>query len=222
MDHDLDTGAGRARTPLDAKLDRAVARLAREAAGQRFWAYAIRDPRTGDRRDWTTGDPFFVGQTDDPARRARAHVAATGAEDGEGEPPPHRERLRAILHAGLAPVFELLEPAPTRLAALAAEARWARRFRDAGFDVPAPPEGEELGDTGAPLARVWALPCGEAAAEGVGAEIACDRCGAEAALPLGALAERAGAKTRLSALRDAITCPGCGREGVLRLVAPPG
>ncbi len=216
-------------TVTDPKTTRALARLARDAAGAPYWAYAIRDPLTGDRRDWTTGDPIHVGQTNDPARRARAHIAAASAS-AEGEQPEGdeaaaraalRERLAAILAAGRAPVFELLEPAPTRLAALAAEARWARRLRAEGFAVVAPPDDAPvLGATGVPLARAWSLTLAEAGASGVGLALACDACGTELALPLDALAERSGPAARLAALREALACPGCGRGNALALVAP--
>ena len=49
--------------PTDGKTARMLRKLEKEAEGSPFWVYAIRDPLTGDRRDWTTGDPFYVGQT---------------------------------------------------------------------------------------------------------------------------------------------------------------
>src|SRR5215203_2100630 len=120
--------------PNDGKTARMLQTLEKKAAGSRFWVYAIRDPLTGDRRDWTTGDPFYVGQTNNPVRRAKRHLAAAGGTEGEPAQ-EHRARMQAILHQGRAPVFELLEAAPTRLAALTAEARWVRRLRAEGFPV---------------------------------------------------------------------------------------
>jgi hypothetical protein len=120
--------------PIDGKTARMLRKLGTEAEGSPFWVYAIRDPLTGDRRDWTTGDPFYVGQTNNPVRRAKRHMAAAGGTEGEPVQ-EHRARVQAILHQGRAPVFELLEAAPTRVAALAAEARWVRRLRAEGFAI---------------------------------------------------------------------------------------
>jgi len=201
--------------PNDPKIARMLARLARDAAGARYCAYAIRDPLTGDRRDWTTGDPFFVGQTRDLARRGRAHLAV-GAEDADQL--PHRARIAAILAAGRAPVFELLEAAPTRLAALEAEARWVRRFRSEGFEVAwAGADGDELGPT-----RAWSLTLAEAEEAGLGVAIACEACGMELGLPLDGLAARSAPGAKLASLREAVSCPNCGRGDVLCLVPPAG
>ena len=63
------------------KTARMLRKLEKEAQGSPFWVYAIRDPLTGDRRDWTTGDPFYVGQTHNPVRRTKRHVAAAGASE---------------------------------------------------------------------------------------------------------------------------------------------
>ncbi len=88
--------------PIDGKTARMLQKLGTEAEGSPFWVYAIRDPLAGDRRDWTTGDPFYVGQTNNPVRRAKRHMAAGGAEDEPDQ--EHRARVQAILHQGRAPV----------------------------------------------------------------------------------------------------------------------
>lgn len=213
--------------PIEGKIARTLQKLGKEAEASPFWVYAIRDPLTGDRRDWTTGDPFYVGQTNSPVRRAKLHMAAA-AGGAEGEPvQEHRARVQAILHQGRAPVFELLEAAPTRVAALAAEARWVRRLRAEGFAIetswaehPRDEDGETFGDTGVPLGRVWSLTLAEAREDRLGLGIACGACGMEVALPLDGLVERSGPAAKLSALREALQCPNCGRGDVLHLTPP--
>lgn len=213
--------------PLDGKLARMLQRLGAEAEGSPYWVYAIRDPFTGDRRDWTTGDPFYVGQTNDPVRRAKEHVVAAGSTEGEARL-EHRERIQAILQQGRVPVFGLLEPARTRLAALAAETRWVRRLRREGFEILTcwgehlrDEDGEAaFGDTGVPVSRVWSLTLAEAAEGGVGVGIGCDACGMEMDLPLDLLMQRSKPTTRLSAVRDVLNCPNCGRGHALQ-IAPP-
>ena len=135
--------------------------------------------------------------------------------------------MQAILRQGRAPVFELLEAAPTRLAALAAEARWVRRLRAEGFAVETSwaehrcgEDGGTFGGTGVPLGRGWSLTLAEAREDRLGLEIACGACGMELALPLDGLVERSGPTARLSALREALRCPNCGRGDVLHLTPP--
>ena len=212
--------------PTDGKTARMLRKLGTEAEGSPFWVYAIRDPLTGDRRDWTTGDPFYVGQTNNPVGRAKRHMAAAGASEGEPVQ-EHRARVQAILHQGRAPVFELLEAAPTRVAALAAETRWVRRLRAEGFAVETSwaehQRGEDegtFGDTGVPLGRVWGLTLAEAREDRLGLGIACGACGMEFALPFDGLIERGGPTAKLSALREALRCPNCGRGDVLRPTPP--
>ena len=211
---------------IDGKTARMLQKLGTEAGSSPFWVYAIRDPLTGDRRDWTTGDPFYVGQTNNPVRRAKRHMAAAGGTEGEPVQ-EHCERVQAILHQGRAPVFELLEAAPTRVAALAAEARWVRRLRAEGFAIETSwaehqrdEDGGTFGDTGVPLGRVWGLTLAEAREDRLGLEIACGACGMEVALPLDGLIERSGPTAKLSALREALQCPNCGRGDVLHLTPP--
>ena len=153
-------------------------------------------------------------------------MAAAGGAEGEPDQ-EHPARVQAILHQGRAPVFELLEAAPARLAALAAEARWVRRLRAGGFAVETSwarhqrdEDGGTFGDTGVPLGRVWSLTLAEAREDRLGLEIACGACGMELTLPLDGLIERSGPTTKLFALRQALQCPNCGRGDVLRL-APP-
>lgn len=212
--------------PIDGKIARMLRKLEAEAEGSPFWVYAIRDPLTGDRRDWTTGNPFYVSQTNNPVRRAQQHMAAAGGTEGEPVQ-EHRARVRTILHQGRAPVFELLEAAPTRLTALAAEARWVRRLRADGFVVETSRaehqhDGDDsaFGDTGVPLGRVWSLTLAEAKEDRLGAEIACGACGTEVALPFQGLIERSEPNTKLSALREALLCPNCGRGDVLHITPP--
>ena len=134
------------------------------------------------------------------------------ADGAEGEPvQEHRARVQAILHQGRVPVFELLVAAPTRVAALAAEARWVRRLRAEGFAIETSwdehqrDENEEtFGDTGVPFGRVWSLTLAEAREDRLGLEIACGACGMEVALPLDGLIERSGPTARLSALSEAL------------------
>ncbi len=71
-----------------------------------------------------------------------------------------------------------------------------------------------------PLARAWSLTLAEAGEGGVGLALACDSCGTDLAVPLDALAERSGPSARLSALREALACPNCGRGDALALVPP--
>jgi hypothetical protein len=207
----------------DPKVARMLARLARQAEGSPYWVYLLRDPLTGDRRDWTTGDPYFVGQAADPLRAARHHLETASVPEA-APPDSHRARTQSILRQGRVPVFELAEPAATRLAALAAAARWAGRLRAQGFAIAgAPAEDAPFGDTGASLGQAWTLTLAEAAEAGVALAIGCPHCGCELDLPLEGLMRRSAPATRLAALRDALDCPGCGRGEVLQLVPPaPG
>lgn len=205
--------------PLDREVTEALRRLAGESVGAAFWVYAIRDP--------STGDPFYVGQTKDPARQARQHIVAAGSAARQ---PSHgcRARLRAILGQGRVPVFKLVEGTATRLTAFAAEARWMRRFRAEGFNVEAPKVGHGqdgggasgFGGTGVPLVRVWDLTLREAMEDRVGMRIACRACGTEVDVPLHRAIAQSSPGVALRAMRKALCCPGCGAGRVLRLTPP--
>lgn len=206
--------------PTDRDIAELLNMLAKAAAGSPFWVYVIRDP--------FSGDPLYVGQTKDPARQAKRHILAAGS--AERRPSQRsRVRLRAILDQCRVPVFELVEGAATRLAALAAQMRWVRRFRAEGFDVEAPGsehgrnggcEAGGFGSTGIPMVRVWDLTLEEADGDRVAIWIACRACGTEVEIPLGRAIARSSPGVKLRAMREALRCPGCGARGVLRLVPP--
>lgn len=74
----------------------------------RWTVYAICDPRTG--------LPFYIGQTNDLARRQRQHLE-------NYRPRSYRsQHIKALLDAGLVPTFRTLHTATTKAEALALEA----------------------------------------------------------------------------------------------------
>lgn len=206
------------------KIRRGLHDLKAADLGSPYWIYVIRDPTTGDPRDWATGDPIYVGQTENLERRAATHMRKGGQATGRDGSPLYRH-LYAIMARGKVPVFEPLEAVATRLAALAAETRWALRLRrefPLYNDWPEHkglPPGPLFGASGVPLARVWMLTIDEAAADGVVVAVRCPRCGMQVPLPLRDVRDRCTSKgTTLHDLRTAVACPGCGLSPCLSLM----
>ncbi|MFD1626638.1 hypothetical protein [Azospirillum griseum] len=206
--------------PLQEKIERRLTDLAAAGQGSPYWVYVIRVPTTGDRHDWTTGDPLYVGQTENVARRARQHLRAGGEASERGASALYRH-LHRIMADGAVPVFELVEPAGTRLAALAAETRWALRLgRHFGLynDWPehrGKSNGPLFGASGVPVFRVWTLSVEEAEADDITLNIQCPQCRLRLDLPYSALRRVCSVGTSLLNLRHAVTCPGCGRKPCL-------
>ncbi len=207
---------------LGEKINRQLRTLAAPAGRSPYWVYAIRDPLTGDRRDHTTGDPVYVGQTADPVRRAGQHMVAAGQASEGGAPRLYR-RLHGILVAGRVPVFNLLEPAPTRLAALRAETEWIQHLTSDGFTLLnewREHQPERLSGTRppkVPLLRLWSLTLDEARVAGVGLRISCAPCGLRVPLPLPELIRRSRPGLPLYRVRLEVECPGCGRKPCLAI-----
>ncbi|MEN3237803.1 MULTISPECIES: hypothetical protein [Methylobacterium] len=110
----------RVATLIDTEVQKAPE--AEKAGG--WITYLIRDARELDKRG-NPGVPIYVGQTKEFGRRVRSRFdqcekAATAKDSIE-------RRLAELLNLGIVAQYEVLERAPTRLASLVSEIRWARR-----------------------------------------------------------------------------------------------
>ncbi|WP_431858671.1 hypothetical protein [Azospirillum sp.] len=84
-----------------------------EPGGNRFVTYAIRCPHTG--------AAFYVGQTEDFAKRQRTHLKGLRVRPrGTGV----RRWLHAVVSSGGTPVFEVLEEVGTLAESIESESRW--------------------------------------------------------------------------------------------------
>lgn len=107
---------------------------AQAVEGHENWiTYLIRDPRRPDLKRNNAGWPIYVGQSDEFGRRVRNHLRNSEklARKGSGI----KARIKALLHSGVVPNFEVLDRQPTRLRSLLSETNFARLCRSRGYDI---------------------------------------------------------------------------------------
>jgi hypothetical protein len=208
--------------PLDprafrARILRHLERIAEAGRGGGYVIYVIKDPRGGDPRDPTDGTPFYVGQTANLGRRARAHLARTGAHTTKNS--RLLTRMHEIMADGKLPVFQIVERVESRIASLAAETRWAQTLIGQGAQLVNSWEEHRPARSGnrnpagpVPLERLWDLTVREAVREKIGLAIDCPACRLQVPLCLIEVADRSSENARLSAIGAAVSCPGCGRR----------
>jgi hypothetical protein len=201
-----------------ARIERHLARISELGRGGEYATYVIKDPRGGDPRDQTDGDPFYVGQTSDLGRRARQHFRKGGAATNGGS--ATATRIHAILAAGKMPVFEVVEWALTRAASLESETRWAKKLRKAGYDLTnrwSEHRSAHLAAQPIPIKRLWNFTLEQAENDNIAVRIHCVRCGLEQPLPLGDLISRSRATLSLADVRRVIVCPNCGNRPCIEI-----
>lgn len=84
------------------------------------YIYALIDP--------ATNEPRYVGRTSNPDQRYKLHLAWQ-SEAGNS---PKRQWIAALSKAGLRPLLQVLEEAPSVTADLA-EAKWIKGYLDKGY-----------------------------------------------------------------------------------------
>ena len=206
--------------------------LAREAEEQGIWiTYLIRDPRRADLRGDAAGWPVYVGQTDEYGRRVRNHLRKSEklARRGKGI----KYRLKALLHAGVVPNFEVLDRQPTRLCSLLSETNYARLCRSKGYDIANQTTlqnvaGPPVTISDLPVKWLWAFTLSQAAQDGIQIQLVCRACGEALFIPMSAFEHLPEPPKDLRGIRDntellASECTFCGSAGSRRVrlrVAP--
>ncbi len=162
-----------------AALIDAEVQKAREAEKAGGWVtYLIRDPRSRDKRG-NPGLPIYVGQTKEFGRRVRSRFdrcekVATARDSIE-------RRVAELLHQGIVAQYEVLERAPTRLASLVSETRWARRCVSRGYDIANRWAEHRATDPSfdrhdVPTVRLWGFTLDEAIEDAIIIQLGCRNC----------------------------------------------
>ncbi len=167
---------------------------AKEAQRDGQWiTYLIRDPRYPDKRG-NVGTPIYVGQTNDFPKRVLSRFMKCEKEAaGKGTDCIER-RIAALLHLGIVASYQVLDYQPTHLASLIAETNWARKCRNAGYDLANRAELQNAG--GSPIGRgdalrSWLLKfsLAEAIADDIRISIFCEACCEPLPIPLARISE---------------------------------
>lgn len=190
-----------------------VDRLKTQSRKSKYWIYIIRDPISVDKSDPTMGNPFYVGETNNPARRADQHITSGARASGQNEKPVYRQ-IYNILQAMKVPEFELVEEANSRLASLEAEHKWIQKLTLQGYIL--------LNESGvdSPIIdnrRLWGLTVAEAIESKVDLILSCKNCEIHEKIPLNIVVEHSGQHETLSKIRKTITCPHCMKSECLQL-----
>ena len=212
------------RLSVELEIQRQI-ELARQAEDDSWITYLIRDPRRPDLRGNKLGWPVYVGQSDEFGKRVRNHLRKSEklARRGEGV----KYRLKALLHAGVVPNFEVLDRQPTRLRSLLSETNYARLCRSRGYDianqttlqnVAGPPV--TIGDL--PTKWFWRFSLEQAVQDGIEIELVCRECRERISLPVSAFQNLPVVPKELREVRDnqelrSAACTFCFAQGSRRV-----
>ena len=96
-----------------------------------FAVYVILDPARPDPSGTYPGLPLYVGESSNPAGRARSHLRH--ALGGKGSELSVQAEILRMIAAGNWPIFAVLEKCKTRADSLEAELRWSQQLLRQGY-----------------------------------------------------------------------------------------
>jgi hypothetical protein len=167
----------------------------------------------------------YVGQTDEFGRRVRNHLRKSEklARKGSGV----KFRLKALLHAGAVPNFEVLDRQSTRLRSLLSETNYARLCRSRGYDIANQTTlqniaGPRVTIQDLPTKWFWRFSLDQATQDGIEIELVCRECRERLRLPASAFDSLPTPPKELREIRDnekllSSACTFCGSEGTRRV-----
>lgn len=199
---------------------------ARQAEAEGGWiTYLIRDPRRADKKGNPAGWPVYVGQTEEFGKRVRNHLRKSErlARAGTGI----KARVKALLHAGVVPNFEVIDRQPTRLKSLLSETNLARLCRSRGYDIANATTlqnhaGPPITERDLPSKWFWNFTLDQALEDGLQVELICSACQTSIAFDLKAFQALQNSPKTLREIRDwpmwlEEPCGACAQQGNRRV-----
>jgi hypothetical protein len=205
---------------VEAAIRTAIA-TARAAEREGGWiTYLARDPRQLDLKG-NVGWPIYVGQSKELGKRVRNHLRTS--EKLSQAHDSVRKRIKAILHDGHVPIFEVLDRQPTRLLSLVSETNFARACRRRGYDIAnlrrlQNEAGPPITTHDIPSDWLWEFSLVEGIADGIRVRLGCRECRESLLIDLSQFGRLDTPPKGLRAIRDdplwvVEPCTACGRRG---------
>lgn len=209
-----------------AVLDEIMAETARAKELQRHgqWiTYLIRDPRKPDRKG-NSGNPIYVGQTDDFPGRVLSRFMKCEKEALQLGKDCIERRVADLLHRGVVVKYDVLEYRPTRLTSLVSETNWARKCWNAGYDMANRAElqncgGPPVDSSDIPQSWIDKFSVRQAVADCLRMSVSCSACNEVLSIPLEAIELERQSTTlgQLAKLLRSERCTFCGTLGTRRV-----